>query len=87
MVIIILYFFIIFFKSFTTLNTCFKLAEFVFFLLGVPTQIKIISEFFTALFKSDVKINLFCLKFFFKISSRPGSNIGTIPLFNKSIFF
>ena len=62
LVIIILYFFlIIFFKSLATLKTYFKSAELVFFLVGVPTQIKIISEFITAFFKSDVKINRFCL--------------------------
>ena len=58
-VIIILYFVITFFNSLATLNTYFKSAELLFFFVGVPTQIKIISEFFTAFFKSDVKINLF----------------------------
>ena len=32
-----------------------------------------LSELVTALFRSEVKINLFCLEFLFKISSRPGS--------------
>ena len=60
-VIIILYFVITFFNSLATLNTYFKSAELLFFFVGVPTQIKIISEFLTAFFKSEVKINLFCL--------------------------
>ena len=32
-------------------NTYFKLAECFFLFVGVPTQIKMISEFFTAIFK------------------------------------
>ena len=58
LVIIILYFDIIFFNSCATLNTYFKLAELLFFFVGVPTQINMISEFITAFFKSVVKINL-----------------------------
>ena len=73
LVIIILYFFIYLLISFATLKTYFKSAELLFILVGVPTQIKIISELMTADFRSDVKINLFCLKFFFSISSSPGS--------------
>ena len=73
LVIIILYFLIYFFSSLATLKTYFKSAELLFILVGVPTQIKIMSELMTADFKSEVKINVFCLKFFFSISSSHGS--------------
>ena len=45
LVTIILYLDIIFLRSFATSKTYFKLAEIPFFFVGVPTQIKIISEF------------------------------------------
>ena len=38
-----------------------KSAALLFFLVGVPTQIKIISELETAFLRSVVKINLFSL--------------------------
>ena len=82
---IILYFFIIFFKLLATWKTYFKSAELLFVFVGVPTQIKIISELITAFFRSVVKINLFCLKFFFNISSNPGSKIGTLPAFKDLV--
>ena len=66
---IILYLEILFFNCFATVNTCFKSAELLFFLVGVPTQINIISDFFTASFKSEVKNNLLALWFLFSISS------------------
>ena len=69
----ILYFEMLFFNCFATLNTCFKSAELPFFLVGVPTQINIISDFFTASFKSEVKNNLLAARFLFNISSNPGS--------------
>ena len=73
MVTIILYFLINFLISFAALKTYRRSAELVFFLVGVPTHIKIISDLVTASFKLSVKIILFCLKFLFNISSRPGS--------------
>ena len=42
-------------------NTYLRLAELLFLFVGVPTQIKITSEFETAFLKSVVKINLFAL--------------------------
>ena len=59
LVIIILYLLIIFFNFFATLNTDFKSAELEFFFVGVPTQIKIMSELLTAFLRSVVKIILF----------------------------
>ena len=44
--------------SLTTLKTYFKFTELLFLIVGVPTQINIISEYITAFFKSVVKINL-----------------------------
>ena len=70
---IILYFLINFLISLAALNTYRRSAELVFFLVGVPTHIKIMSDLVTASFKLSVKFILFCLKFLFNISSRPGS--------------
>ena len=61
LVITILYLFINLLICFATWKTYFKSAELLFFLVGVPTQMKIISAFETAFLISVVKINLFCL--------------------------
>ena len=44
-----------------TLYTCERSTKFEPFLVGVPTQIKIICDSFTAFSKSSVKFNLFAL--------------------------
>ena len=56
LVIIILYFLINFLSWLDTWKTYFRSAELLFFLVGVPTQIKIMSDFSTANFKFEVKI-------------------------------
>ena len=55
------------------LNTNDKSTSLDFCLLGVPTQIKINSDFEIAFFKSFVNINLPEVKFFLINSSKPGS--------------
>ena len=61
LVITILNFLIYFLISLTALKTYFKFTELLFLAVGVPTQINIMSEYITALFKSVVKINLLSL--------------------------
>ena len=61
LVIIILNFFMYFLIFLTTLKTYFKFTKLLFFTVGVPTQINIISEYVTAFFKFVVKINLLSL--------------------------
>ena len=56
-------------------------------LVGVPTQINIISEFLIELFTSVEKLSLFCLTFLIINSSNPGSNIGITPFLRFSIFY
>ena len=58
---------------FVTLNTLDRSADWSFFADGVPTAIKMMSEFCIALSISVVKISLFALKFLLTISSSPGS--------------
>ena len=69
---IILYLFKFSFIVLATSNTYFKLAS-LFFLVGVPTQIKIISDFFIDFERSFENFRLLDLKFFLTISSNPGS--------------
>jgi len=59
----------------------------VFLLVGVPTQIKIISDSCIEFAISDENFNLFCLVFLLINSSRPGSYIGIIFSFKFFIFF
>ncbi len=73
--------------SFAALKTKDRLTSKEFFLFGVPTHRKIISDFFTASFKFEVNSIRSSLIFFLRISSKPGSYIGEIPLLNLSILF
>ena len=45
-------------RAFTALKTYFKSAELLFFFVGVPTQIKMIFDFFTDSARLDEKFNL-----------------------------
>ena len=59
--------------SLVTLYIWLKSAELPPFFVGVPTQIKIMSDSFTDFFKSVEKFNLLFLKFLITNSESPGS--------------
>ena len=69
---IILYLFKFSFMVLATSNTYLRLAS-LFFLVGVPTQINMISDFFIEFGRSFENLRLFDLKFFLTIYSNPGS--------------
>ena len=85
--IIILNLFMFLLICLATSNTCFKFAELLFFETGVPTQIKIISDFFTALDKLVVNFNLPAIKFLLISSFNPGSYMGICFLLSMLILF
>ena len=65
--------FIVLDNSLVTPNTWVKSALLPPLLVGVPTQIKIISDFLTDSFKFVENVSLFCFVFLITSSSKPGS--------------
>ena len=87
LVIIIFFFLVNFAISLIDLYTKDKSTDWDLFLLGVPTQIKIISDFLIAIDKFVVKINLPDSWFFSINSSKPGSKIVENPELSWLILF